>query len=280
MNRGFILLLVVAFLFGGGAVLLLRGDGSGPAAPASDPASQDAPEATPLPETSLAEKTAEPARTAGKPRLLILAASWEPAFCETAPNKLECRTLHQDRWDAAHFSLHGLWPPGEYCGVTSAMEQHDRDGRWSQLHPVELPASLQAQLDQTMPGTRSQLERHEWLKHGTCYGGTQADYFADTLDLMAALNASAVRDLFAANIGRELSQARIRDAFDTAFGAGAGDRVRIACETDGNREIISELTIGLYAPSGVAPDFRTAVHAANPTRGGCLRGIVDPAGNQ
>lgn len=268
MNRGFLLLLVVAFLFGGGAVLLLQ----------SDPQVSPAPPAAQQPEP--AAPAAPSGRQPGTPRLLILAASWQPAFCESAPSRLECRTLHKDRWDAAHFSLHGLWPPGEYCGVSAAMQQHDREGRWSQLHPVELPPALEARLQQTMPGTRSQLERHEWTKHGTCYGGTAAEYYSDTLDLMEALNASAVRDLFAANIGRELTQARIRDAFDTAFGSGAGDRVRIACDTDGNREIISELTIGLYVPSGTTPDFRTAIHTANPTGGGCLRGLVDPAGNQ
>ena len=52
-----------------------------------------------------------------------------------------------------------------------------------------------------MPGTRSALHRHEWLKHGTCYGDTAEEYFADALQLMAELNASPVRALLAARIG-------------------------------------------------------------------------------
>ena len=262
MNRGFILLLVVGFLFGGAVVLWLR---SGSPPPATLQTVEDA--------------TPEPASTSDA-RFLILAASWQPAFCETASNRQECRTQTANRYDATHFALHGLWPQADYCGVSQVVEQRDREGRWSQLRPVELPVEMQKRLEQTMPGTRSQLERHEWTKHGTCYGTEEQKYFSDALALMDALNTSAVQKLFADNLGNEITQARIREAFDTAFGVGAGERVRIACETDGERELISELTIGLYAAPGDAADLREWVNAARPTNGGCLRGIVDPAGLQ
>ncbi|WP_417309991.1 ribonuclease T2 family protein [Devosia sp.] len=263
MNRGFILLLVLGFLFGGAAVLWLRTGNSPP--PAQPPVIEPAPaETAPAPEQ----------------RFLILAASWQPAFCEGARNKQECRTQTASRYDATHFALHGLWPQADYCDVSSVVEQRDRDGRWSQLRPVDLPPALQTRLNERMPGTRSQLERHEWTKHGTCYGANEVVYFADALALMDALNGSAVQKLFADNIGRELTQARIRQAFDDAFGVGAGERVRVACDTDGSRELISELTIGLYAAPGDKPDLGEWIFAARPTRGGCLRGIVDPAGLQ
>ncbi len=145
---------------------------------------------------------------------------------------------------------------------------------------MALSARLRSALDQVMPGTRSQLERHEWTKHGTCYGTTQEQYFTDAVALMSALNRSAVADLFAANIGRQLSQRQIRAAFDAAFGSGTGQRVSVDCERDGDRFLISELTISLTGPVTEAADFATLTAAARPTDGGCNIGSVDRAGLQ
>lgn len=265
MNPRFSLLIVFSLLVGFAVYLWLQ------------PADQV--EAPPPAQKPTAEAQAGPISTASR-QFLILAASWEPAFCEGARNKPECTSMGKTRFDASHFSLHGLWPRDEYCGVASTIQQLDRDGRWQQLPPVNLPADLQKTLDQVMPGTRSQLERHEWIKHGTCYGTDQASYYAAATALLAQLNASKVRDLFANNIGKELTQAEIRTAFDDSFGSGAGQRVRIACENDGNRRIISEITIGLLGAVNDKTRMSDLIRAARPTEGGCERGIVDPVGLQ
>jgi ribonuclease T2 len=131
-----------------------------------------------------------------------------------------------------------------------------------------------------MPGTQSALERHEWTEHGSCYGTDQQGYFADALAAMAALNASPVRTLFADNIGKRLTLEQIRGAFDTAFGPGAGQRVRVACSTDGTRRLISELTIGLTGSIDKPAGIGALILAAAPTSGGCTGGIVDPVGAQ
>lgn len=213
----------------------------------------------------------------------IFAVSWQPAFCEAHSNKPECRNQTADRFDASHFTLHGLWPQprlNAYCGVGAADITADEDSDWNALPRVDLSASLRTALDQVMPGTRSQLERHEWTKHGTCYGATQEQYFTDALAMMTALNRSAVADLFATNIGRQLTQRQVRAAFDKAFGPGAGQRVRIACDRDGGRSLIGELTIGLTGAITGPDDFPALIAAANPTDGGCDIGTVDRAGLQ
>jgi len=269
MNPRFSLLLVAAFLIGGALFLWLRPTNTLPPviAPAPVPAE---PAAEPKPATP----------SAASEQFLILAASWQPAFCEGAAGKPECRQQSRTRFDASNFSLHGLWPTGEYCDVSSQLEQLDRDGRWSALPPVELPAELRKTLDEVMPGTRSQLERHEWIKHGTCFGTDPASYYAGATELLAALNASKVRELFADNIGKTLTRDQIREAFDDSFGRNAGQRVRIACDDDGKRRIISEITIGLWGAPGADPDFGKLIRAARPTDGGCIGGIVDAAGLQ
>ena len=133
-------------------------------------------------------------------------------------------------------------------------------------------------LDEAMPGTQSGLDRHEWIKHGTCYGTSAEEYYADALDLMLALNTSDVAELFAGNIGRKITLAQVRQDFDAAFGPGAGDRVSMDCAPDGNRTIITELTIGLTGDITGPDDFAALIAAASPTDGGCRSGMVDPVG--
>lgn len=268
MNSRLTLLLIAAFLIGGTVYLWLRPVDAPPVAPTAPAPTQQAPKPEPATPSTASEQ------------FLILAASWQPAFCEGAAGRPECRQQSRTRFDANHFSLHGLWPTGEYCGVSSQHEALDRDGRWSALPPVELPAELQKTLAEMMPGSRSQLERHEWIKHGTCFGADQASYYSVATQLLMALNASKVRDLFADNIGKTLTRDQIREAFDDAFGRDAGKRVRIACDDDGKRRIISEITIGLWGAPGTQPDFGRLIRAARPTDGGCIGGIVDLVGLQ
>ena len=98
--------------------------------------------------------------------------------------------------------------------------------------------------------------------------------------LIEQLNESKARELFASNIGSEITGSAIRDAFDESFGDGAGDRVRIACKRDGGRNLIVELTIGLVGEIGDEPSLTDLIAASEQTDAGCSRGIVDPVGLQ
>jgi ribonuclease T2 len=230
----------------------------------------------------------EPAAQAGSASdAYVLALTWHPAFCETSPRRGECRSQMPDAPAMRQFSLHGLWPqPGTnvWCSSDSRSIQADKDGRWRDIDIDRLDEPLWRRLQAGMPGTRSQLHRHEWIKHGTCIkGATAASYFETSLDLLDVLNATALADLFEANIGKRLSAAQIRAAFEADFGKGAGERVRISCEDDGSRRIISEITIGLKGALPADPDrqaFAALVAASPPIEPGCPGGLVDGAGDQ
>jgi ribonuclease T2 len=213
----------------------------------------------------------------------VLAASWQPGFCETKPDKTECQNQTPERFDASHFALHGLWPQPRnqnYCKVDPADIDNDKASRWSDLPEVTLQPATREELDKVMPGTQSQLERHEWIKHGTCYGVPMDEYFADALGVMRALNGSAVQQLFASHIGQFLSFDDISKAFDQSFGAGAGARVRMQCTRDDGRLIISELTIGLNGDITPQSSLADLIAAAAPTKTECPGGIVDAVGAQ
>jgi ribonuclease T2 len=207
--------------------------------------------------------------------------SWQPSFCESHSSKPECAAETDASYEATHLTLHGLWPQPrsrDYCNVEVALVSADRKSDWASLPAVDLGPDTRARLDKVMPGTRSMLERHEWIRHGTCYNGLDKEaYFKQALALADEVDASAVQALLAGRIGQEVKATEIRAAFDTAFGAGTGDRVRIACRKDGSRQLIAELTIGLDGPDGKLADRTKAAKATDP---GCQGGIVDPTGLQ
>jgi ribonuclease T2 len=218
----------------------------------------------------------------------ILAASWQPAFCERQSKKPECRDQTASRFDAGHFSLHGLWPMRKtYCGVAEEAKALDRKSDWNTLPAVALSADLGQSLARVMPGTRSGLDRHEWIKHGSCMGMTADAYFGTAVDLIDTLNGSAVGALFAGHIGQTLTADAITAAFDQSFGAGSGARVKMRCVKDGDRRMISGLTIGLGnlsqlqagSDAGPAP-LGALMLAGGTTKFGCPEGVVDAAGLQ
>lgn len=229
--------------------------------------------------------TAAPAAATNSPGTpqYVLAISWEPAFCEAMPDKAECKAETASSFEATNFALHGLWPQprsSQYCGVSAADKASDNAHNWAALPEVNLSAENRTALDKVMPGTQSDLERHEWITHGTCYGADADTYFQAAIALADAINASPVRDLFAMHIGQPLTLADIRAAFNRAFGDGTGDRVRVACQTDGKRRLIEELTIGLSGTVGHFEDLGALILAAPATDGGCPGGIVDAVGPQ
>lgn len=228
---------------------------------------------------------------AGKPgpgeggaKSYVLAVSWQPGFCETKPEKPECVSMTPERFDATHFSLHGLWPQPRsnvYCNVAQAQITLDEDRRWNELDPLELTPETRASLDVVMPGTMSGLHRHEWVKHGSCYGdGSPEKYFRDSLALIDALNASGVQDLFETNIGQDITTAAISTAFSAGFGLEAGERVKFMCNGDQGRTLITEMQLQLRGTISENPDLGELLLAGSRVGRVCSAGVIDPAGFQ
>jgi ribonuclease T2 len=212
-----------------------------------------------------------------------LAISWQPAFCETEPRRRECREQRRDRFDASHFSLHGLWPQPEnnvYCGVSDEMIERDLEGPWRSLDVPRIEQSIWDHLRVVMPGTCFSLHKYEWIKHGTCAGVDIDTYYARSLELMRAINFSELRDLFAANTGRRLSADDINEVLDTAFGKGTGDRVRLVCEHDhdSNRFLIVELVLAMGNPFMSDADLSNLIDQNSAQPAACPGGEVDAAG--
>ncbi|MDO6963545.1 ribonuclease T2 family protein [Rhizobium alvei] len=220
----------------------------------------------------MSRDAASDAERAPKTRL-ILGVSWQPGYCAARPKSTECANVDAQALSGRQFSLHGLWTPKKrYCGVDAAMKATDKKRKWLELPELALEAGVKAELVQAMPGMASGLERHEWLMHGTCSGRLASDYYRHSLALLAALNQSAVRALFEKSIGQTVDEAAVKQAFDSAFGAGAGDKVRMRCRKVGTRQVVTGLTIGLGSDDEDA--LPVLIAAAGKTKFGCREGIV------
>lgn len=207
----------------------------------------------------------------------LLALSWQPGFCETHSGKKECRSQTSNRYDAKHWSLHGLWPQpraNTYCGVSEIDKGIDRNKRWHLLEPVKLSLNTATELAFVMPGMASNLHRHEWIKHGTCYGADAESYYADSINLTKQINQSAVGRLFSNSLGRRVSLKEIRRRFDESFGKGAGTKVNLRCDRKGR---IGELWINLTGKISPETPLSTLLANAIDAESSCQVGVVDRA---
>ncbi|WP_103125223.1 ribonuclease T2 family protein [Nostoc cycadae] len=192
----------------------------------------------------------------------LLAVSWQPAFCESKPEKTECKNLakNPNRPEATNFALHGLWPQPEsniYCGVSQTDITFDKASAWSKLPAVEteLSPDTWAKLQVVMPGTASNLQRHEWIKHGTCYQGTPEEYFTESIALIDTFNKSPIQALVASNIGRQVTLKDIDQAL-SSLGVNAGDKIEVKC----TNAVLGELWVNLrgdITPNTLISDLLT-----------------------
>jgi len=208
--------------------------------------------------------------TTRKQALLVL--SWHNAFCETHRRQTECQNPKKS--DKGHLVLHGLWPQPRnnvYCNVPQKLIAKDKHHQWKALPNIDIEESTLELMDSYMPGYLSRLHKHEWLKHGTCYGTSADKYYHDALTMAQEVDRSAVGKLFRTHVGRRITLSQIRTAFDHAFGKGAGQRVELKCQGG----LITELWIHV---GGEGDRLSERIHSGTPAKSRCREGKVDRTG--
>jgi len=204
----------------------------------------------------------------------LLALSWQNAFCQTHQYKKECKAMDKDSFGAFEFVLHGLWPQPRnnlYCGVDKKQKGMDKNKQWYRLNRLDLNSTVRQELSKYMPGYSSKLHRHEWIKHGTCYGKEANEYYDDAIKLLKQVNNSKVQQYFKKNIGKKVTIKEVRRLFDEEFGKGAGDHVALKCKGG----LVTELW--LYLGSG-SDDLKTLLKDGERVKSRCQKGKVDAVG--
>lgn len=203
----------------------------------------------------------------------LLALSWQPGFCLTHSGKKECKTGNSRSYSASHLSLHGLWPQprdNAYCGVSDADKTVDRRGRWDLLKPLTLSATTKKELGKAMPGFVSLLQRHEWIKHGTCYSSTAEQYYVDSIHLTKQINLTSLDELMTKHKGKSITLKAIQNSIATSLGKEAAERVALRC---GRKNQITELWIGLQGDVKNTPIGELMAKGDTP-RSNCQSGLV------
>ncbi len=204
----------------------------------------------------------------------LLALSWEPTFCKSHSQKTECKTMTAGRFDTQHLALHGLWPQprnNAYCGVDSATKKIDRRKKWHLLPVLPLSEATRQKLAVLMPGYASNLHRHEWIKHGVCFGTSAEVYYRTAIRLANDIN-HTLTPLIARQLGQAINANAIKAAFDKAYGQGAGKRVNMRCDSKGR---LAELWINLQGQITGETSLSALLKNAPVAQVSCQAGTLD-----
>ncbi len=217
----------------------------------------------------------------------ILALSWQPAFCASNTGRPECQQLDGDDFAATNLTLHGLWPNAAvdaenpfYCAAAASYRDADETGDWCALPETGADQATQSDLAQTMPGSASCLDRHEWIKHGSCTGLGGDAYFDASVRLVREVEATRLSKVLRAGIGKLVSRRGLLSAFEADFGAGAVAALEITCRREGGRAYLAEIRLALRPEAIDKPLSRNMLFLDGPPpHGGCPAKIqLDPAG--
>ena len=211
----------------------------------------------------------------------VFAVSWQPAFCESKPDKPECRIDDPKVYQASHFTLHGLWPNKTSCGTNYGYcgTVKIQPANFCDYPEVSLSPDVRDKLAVVMPSvvSGSCLERHEWHKHGSCQSGTADQYYAQATALVHQFNDSGLSQFMSEHIGKQVSLEGFRATLDASLGPGASQHAKLGCK---NGMLVD---IYLSLPAELKPDANLkdllALAPQAPADNSCKSGFrVDPIG--
>ena len=201
----------------------------------------------------------------------FLVLTWHNAFCETHSNKKECK---RDGGIAKNrLVLHGLWPQPRsnvYCGVPEELIKLDKMKMWNALPKLNLSKEVRELLEIYMPGSQSNLHRHEWIKHGTCYSKDPNEYFLDALTLTKRVD-ETIGEYLRANLGKKIKVINVKLIADRLITKGAKNKIAIKCK----RGLLNEVWVSL---KGKGRDLAKLIKNARNIRSNCVEAIVDKPG--
>ena len=203
----------------------------------------------------------------------VLVLSWQNSFCQTHRNRKECRVINRSK-EPSHLVLHGLWPQprnNQYCNVDRKLVAKDKHRQWRALPNLNLSKETMELMKKYMPAYLSGLDKHEWIKHGTCYTKDAQKYFHDALSLTKEVDSSIVGEYLRANEGKKIDLINLKRVFDKAFGKGASTHLEMRCK---NR-LLSELWIHV---KGQGDSLKELLKGAPKGRSRCKSAIVDAKG--
>jgi ribonuclease T2 len=184
----------------------------------------------------------------------ILALTWQNGFCKAHPRNPACLNRHRGDYSLTNFTLHGLWPKKEYC----------------KYKPMNLDKNFMKILTKFMPAARFGLAKHEWKKHGVCFGSDAKTYFLTAIKLTQQFNESLFRQFFVMHMGQSVSLARLRMVFRDVFGKSNVRKFQVICKNG----YITEIRINLKGDPVKEDLYELINNAKEMHKKQCQRGII------
>jgi len=159
----------------------------------------------------------------------ILALTWQNSFCKVNPKNRACINRKYSDYSIKHFLLHGLWPKKRnFC---------------STQYKFELPPLLLRVLKKYMPSIS--LAKHEWRKHGTCFGTDAKTYFLTAIKLTQQFNETQFLSFVRMHMGEFITLARLRYIFGQVFGDYNKRKFQLICKRKDGNIYITEIRLNL-----------------------------------
>ena len=201
----------------------------------------------------------------------VLVLSWHNSFCETHSNKKECK---RDGGEAKnHLVLHGLWPQPRnnvYCGVDERIIALDKSKRWNALPKLNLKPEVVELMQKYMPGFKSNLQRHEYYKHGSCYDKDPNRYYLDALKLTKRID-ETIGEYLRVNIGKRVKTINIKKIAERLISKDIKNKIAIKCK----KGVLNEIWVSI---KGRGDKLKDLIKGAKPIRSNCQEAIVDAPG--
>ena len=143
----------------------------------------------------------------------VLALSWSPTYCAGRAGRGDAQQCGGPR--SYGFVVHGLWP------------QYDQDGYPAECAaaPPPVPDEVAQAVLPIMPSRK--LIEHEWKRHGTCNGGTPAEYFAKTREAFGVIRIPAA--FIAPKGALNMPPTQVEDLFVQVNPGLTPDQVAVVC---------------------------------------------------
>lgn len=160
----------------------------------------------------------------------VLAASWQPGFCEhtgAGPGKPECKALDSGELAIAHLTLHGLWPNRQECG-TAYGNCKGPDGK---PRPFQLNEDTVSRIAPWMPNFyfEQAFGKYEWNKHGACQALDTDGYFDVAIRAVRQLNDAEIGKYIREHIGRSMPVAGFFERVRQVHGADVASNIQLVC---------------------------------------------------
>ncbi len=201
----------------------------------------------------------------------VLVLNWHNTFCETHGNRKECKRDGGEYKN--HLVLHGLWPQPRnnvYCELDKNIINLDKSKRWNALPKLNLKPEVVELMQKYMPGYKSNLQRHEYYKHGTCYDKDPNRYYIDALKLTKRVD-ETIGEYLRVNIGKRVKAINIKKIAQRLISKDIRNKIALKCK----RGILNEIWISL---KGKGDSLKDLIKDAKPIRSNCQEAIVDAPG--